>query len=55
MAKYDFDIGILGGGSGGLTVAAGAAQLGAKLSLSIRKANWAAIVSTTDVFRARHL
>src|SRR5208337_3301570 len=32
-AKYDFDIGILGGGSGGLTVAAGAAQLGAKTLL----------------------
>jgi pyruvate/2-oxoglutarate dehydrogenase complex dihydrolipoamide dehydrogenase (E3) component len=33
MAKYGFDIGILGGGSGGLTVAAGAAQLGAKTLL----------------------
>ncbi|HXX56762.1 MAG TPA: FAD-dependent oxidoreductase [Thermodesulfovibrionales bacterium] len=33
MAKFDFDIGILGGGSGGLTVAAGAAQLGAKTLL----------------------
>jgi pyruvate/2-oxoglutarate dehydrogenase complex dihydrolipoamide dehydrogenase (E3) component len=33
MAKYDFDIGILGGGSGGLTVAAGAAKLGAKTLL----------------------
>ncbi|MEW6116545.1 MAG: FAD-dependent oxidoreductase [Nitrospirota bacterium] len=33
MAGYDFDIGILGGGSGGLTVAAGAAQLGAKTLL----------------------
>ncbi len=33
MAKYDFDIGILGGGSGGLTIAAGAAQLGAKTLL----------------------
>jgi pyruvate/2-oxoglutarate dehydrogenase complex dihydrolipoamide dehydrogenase (E3) component len=33
MAKYDFDIGIVGGGSGGLTVAAGAAQLGAKTLL----------------------
>ncbi|MEW5744584.1 MAG: FAD-dependent oxidoreductase [Nitrospirota bacterium] len=33
MASYDFDIGILGGGSGGLTVAAGAAQLGAKTLL----------------------
>ena len=33
MAKFDFDVGILGGGSGGLTVAAGAAQLGAKTLL----------------------
>jgi pyruvate/2-oxoglutarate dehydrogenase complex dihydrolipoamide dehydrogenase (E3) component len=33
MPGYDFDIGILGGGSAGLTVAAGAAQLGAKTLL----------------------
>jgi len=33
MSRYDFDVGILGGGSGGLTVAAGAAQLGAKTLL----------------------
>ncbi|MBI5848899.1 MAG: FAD-dependent oxidoreductase [Nitrospirae bacterium] len=33
MAKFDFDIGILGGGSAGLTVAAGAAQFGAKTLL----------------------
>lgn len=33
MAEYDFDIGILGGGSGGLTIAAGATQLGAKTLL----------------------
>ena len=33
MATYDYDIGILGGGAGGLTVAAGAAQLGAKTLL----------------------
>jgi pyruvate/2-oxoglutarate dehydrogenase complex dihydrolipoamide dehydrogenase (E3) component len=31
--KYDFDIGVLGGGSAGLTVTAGAAQLGAKTLL----------------------
>jgi pyruvate/2-oxoglutarate dehydrogenase complex dihydrolipoamide dehydrogenase (E3) component len=30
MAKYDYDIGIIGGGAAGLTVAAGAAQAGAK-------------------------
>jgi len=30
MASYDYDIGIIGGGSAGLTVAAGAAQLGAR-------------------------
>jgi len=33
MAAYDFDIGIIGGGSAGLTVAAGAAQFGAKTLL----------------------
>jgi pyruvate/2-oxoglutarate dehydrogenase complex dihydrolipoamide dehydrogenase (E3) component len=33
MPKYDFDIGIIGGGAAGLTVAAGAAQLGAKTLL----------------------
>ena len=33
MAKHDFDIGVLGGGATGLTIAAGAAQLGAKTLL----------------------
>lgn len=33
MASCDYDIGIIGGGAGGLTVAAGAAQLGAKTLL----------------------
>ena len=33
MAGYDFDIGILGGGAAGLTVAAGAARFGAKTLL----------------------
>lgn len=33
MPEYDFDIGILGGGAAGLTVAAGSAQLGAKTLL----------------------
>ncbi len=33
MPDYDFDIGILGGGAAGLTVASGAAQLGAKALL----------------------
>ena len=33
VAAYEFDIGIIGGGAGGLTVAAGAAQLGAKTLL----------------------
>ena len=33
MAKYDFDLGVLGGGAAGLTIAAGAAQLGAKTRL----------------------
>jgi len=33
MSPYDFDIAIIGGGSAGLTVAAGAAQFGAKTLL----------------------
>ncbi|MEW5910737.1 MAG: FAD-dependent oxidoreductase, partial [Thermodesulfobacteriota bacterium] len=33
MPRYDFDIGIIGGGAAGLTIAAGAAQLGAKTLL----------------------
>jgi len=33
MATYDYDIGIVGGGAAGLTVASGAAQLGAKTLL----------------------
>lgn len=33
MTSYDYDIGIIGGGAAGLTVAAGAAQLGAKTLL----------------------
>lgn len=33
MANFDYDIGILGGGAAGLTVAAGAAQIGAKALL----------------------
>ena len=28
MASYNYDIGIIGGGAAGLTVASGAAQLG---------------------------
>jgi len=38
MPNYDFDIGILGGGAAGLTVASGAAQLGAK-TLLVEKEN----------------
>jgi pyruvate/2-oxoglutarate dehydrogenase complex dihydrolipoamide dehydrogenase (E3) component len=33
MANYDYDIGVIGGGAAGLTVTAGAAQLGAKTLL----------------------
>jgi len=33
MAKYDYDIGIIGGGAAGLTIASGAARLGAKTLL----------------------
>jgi pyruvate/2-oxoglutarate dehydrogenase complex dihydrolipoamide dehydrogenase (E3) component len=37
MATYDYDIGIIGGGAAGLTVAAGASQLGAKTLLVERE------------------
>ncbi len=33
MATYDYDLGVIGGGAAGLTVAAGAAQLGARVLL----------------------
>ncbi|MGB5685010.1 MAG: FAD-dependent oxidoreductase, partial [Candidatus Electrothrix sp.] len=33
MTRYDYDIGIIGGGAAGLTIASGAAQLGAKTLL----------------------
>jgi pyruvate/2-oxoglutarate dehydrogenase complex dihydrolipoamide dehydrogenase (E3) component len=33
MAKYDYDIGVIGGGAAGLTVASGAARLGVKTVL----------------------
>jgi pyruvate/2-oxoglutarate dehydrogenase complex dihydrolipoamide dehydrogenase (E3) component len=38
MANYDFDVGVIGAGAAGLTVTAGAAQLGAK-TLLIEKEN----------------
>jgi pyruvate/2-oxoglutarate dehydrogenase complex dihydrolipoamide dehydrogenase (E3) component len=37
MADYDFDMGVIGGGAAGLTVTAGAAQLGAKTLLVERE------------------
>lgn len=37
MSTFDYDIGILGGGSAGLTIAAGAAQFGAKTLLIDRE------------------
>ena len=33
MAEYEFDMGVIGGGAAGLTITAGAAQLGAKTIL----------------------
>ncbi len=33
MAEYDYDLGVIGGGAAGLTVAAGASQLGVKTLL----------------------
>ncbi|MFH1020657.1 MAG: FAD-dependent oxidoreductase [Pseudomonadota bacterium] len=38
MADYDYDLGIIGGGAAGLTVASGAAQLGAKVLLVEKEA-----------------
>ncbi len=38
MAKYDFDLGVIGGGAAGLTIAAGSAQLGAKTLLVEKEA-----------------
>ena len=37
MSQYDYDIGIIGGGAAGLTIASGAAQLGAKVMLIERE------------------
>ncbi|OKY73815.1 MAG: mercuric reductase [Desulfobulbaceae bacterium DB1] len=37
MTKYDYDLGVIGGGAAGLTVTAGAAQLGAKTLLIERE------------------
>ena len=37
MPSYDYDMIIIGGGAAGLTVAAGAAQLGAKTALIEKK------------------
>jgi len=39
MARFDYDIGIIGGGAAGLTVASGAAQLGAKTLLVEKEKN----------------
>ena len=33
MASFDYDVGVIGGGAAGLTVAAGAAQFGARTIL----------------------
>lgn len=38
MADYDFDIGVIGGGAAGLTITAGATQLGAKTLLVEKEA-----------------
>lgn len=36
MSKFDYDLGVIGGGAAGMTVAAGAAKLGAKVLLAER-------------------
>jgi len=50
VANYDFDIGVIGGGSGGLTVAAGASQFGAKTLLVEKRVNWGETVSILAAF-----
>jgi len=54
MAVYDFDIGILGGGAAGLTIASGAARLGAKTLLIDKEGRLAETVSILGASRARH-
>lgn len=49
----DFDLTVIGGGAGGLNVASGAVQLGARVAW-LRKTSWEEIVSTMDVFPQRH-
>src|SRR5450759_2086723 len=39
MARYDYDLGIIGGGAAGLTAAAGGARFGAKTILIEKSAN----------------
>ena len=53
MARYDFDMGIIGGGAAGLTVASGSAQLGAKTLLIEKEKNWAGTVSISGASRAK--
>ena len=48
----DFDLAIIGAGAAGLSVAAGAAQLGASVAL-IERDRWAATASTPDASPAR--
>jgi pyruvate/2-oxoglutarate dehydrogenase complex dihydrolipoamide dehydrogenase (E3) component len=50
MSNSDYDIGIIGGGAAGLTIASGAAQLGARVILIEQEKKLGAIVSTTAVF-----
>lgn len=53
MALYDYDIGIIGGGAAGLTIASGAAQLGAKTLLIEKSPNSAGTACTSGVCPAR--
>ncbi|MDF1591495.1 MAG: NAD(P)-binding protein [Desulfobacterales bacterium] len=53
MANYDYDMGIIGGGAGGLTVASGAAQLGAKTLLIEKEKELGGDCLTMDACPAR--
>ncbi len=59
--KFDFDIGVIGGGAAGLTVAAGAARLGARTLLVEREAqlggdclHYGCVPSKTLIASAKH-
>ena len=49
MSRYQYDIGVIGAGAAGLSVAAGAAQLGCRTVLIEREARLGGIACITAV------